>query len=248
MRSRSPKITPPVVPAAVPRLRLWSRLDTVKRRGGAIWIAGAPGSGKTTLVASWLAALRHPTVWLRVDSADEDLATFFHFLAEAMRPRASRRSRLPSLAPGLDPEIFARRYFRALLGGVGKGTVLVLDDLGEVSGDGSALHRVVRVLLEELPRGATVVLASRGEPPSHLRAVADRALLADALDAPSRPRASASGASSPDGSTGSPGRGPRPTWSSCGRGSPRSIRRSHRTSSNRWPEESGGPPERPRPR
>jgi hypothetical protein len=176
MRPRSPKITTPAVPAAVPRRRLWSLLDAVKRRGGAIWIAGAPGSGKTTLVASWLAARRHPSSWLRVDAADEDLATFFHFLAAAVRSSSPRRTRLPSLAPGLDPEVFARRFIRAALGGLRKGTVLVLDDLGEVDG-GSALHQVLRVLLEELPRGSTVVLASRGEPPPPLvRAIAGRAL------------------------------------------------------------------------
>ena len=169
MGLRPAKITPPRAPGAVPRPRLWSRLDAVKRRGGAVWISGAPGAGKTTLVASWLAARRHQTVWLRVDPADGDLATLFHYLAEAARApgRGGGSPRLPTLTPGLDPEIFARRFLRALFAELPTGTVLVLDDLGQVSEE-APLQMVLRVLLDELPDGAAAVLAGRGEPPAAL--------------------------------------------------------------------------------
>jgi hypothetical protein len=164
---RPAKITPPRALGAVPRPRLWSRLDAVKRRGGAVWISGAPGAGKTTLVASWLAARRYRTVWLRVDPADADLATLFHYLAEAVRApgRGGGRPRLPTLALGLDAEIFARRFLRALFAGLPRGTVLVLDDLGQVAEE-APLQMVLRVLVDELPDGATVVLAGRGAPPA----------------------------------------------------------------------------------
>jgi hypothetical protein len=166
LRSRSPKITPPRASAAVARHRLFKLLDGVKRRAGAVWISGAPGSGKTTLVASWLAARRHPTAWLRLDSADGDLTTLLHYLAEAARGRGRRRA-LPALAPGIDREIFARRFVRAVLAGLSRGTVLVLDDLGEVP-DEAPLQLVLRLVLDELPADATLVLVNRGEPPAAL--------------------------------------------------------------------------------
>jgi ATP/maltotriose-dependent transcriptional regulator MalT len=131
-----------------------------------LWIAAPPGSGKTTLVATWLAARRVRTAWLRVDAGDEDLPTFFHHLAIAAR-RAAPRARLPRLEPGLDPEVFARRFFRLLFASLRRRAVLVLDDLDEIAGD-APLQTVLRALLEELPRGAMAVLEARREPPASL--------------------------------------------------------------------------------
>lgn len=169
MGLRLAKITPPRASSAVPRRRLWSRLDAARRRSAAIWIGGPPGAGKTTLVASWLAARRCRPVWLRVDPADEDLATLLHYLGEAARPRCRRPVPAPAMGPGLDPEVVARRYLSRLLTRLPAGTVLVLDDAGHLADDGLAA-RALRVLVEELPTGISAVLVGRGEPPRALAA------------------------------------------------------------------------------
>ena len=52
-RSALGKTTRPSLPGILPRKRLFDLLDEA-RAGGAVWLAGPPGSGKTTLAASYL--------------------------------------------------------------------------------------------------------------------------------------------------------------------------------------------------
>jgi ATP/maltotriose-dependent transcriptional regulator MalT len=164
MAQQLAKITPPRAPGAIRRPWLWARLDGIRRSGGVVWVSGPPGFGKTTLLASWIAERRIRPVWLRVDSGDVEAATLLDYLAEAARAGRRRPLRLPVLAPGLDVEIFARSFCRALLAALPRRAVIVLDDLGEVPAD-APLDLVLRTLVEELPRGATLLLVSRGAPP-----------------------------------------------------------------------------------
>jgi ATP/maltotriose-dependent transcriptional regulator MalT len=165
MAPRPAKITPPRPSGAILRSRLFAPLDEL-REGGALWICGQPGSGKTTLVASWLAARRARSVWLRIDPSDADLATFFHYLASAAAGLGRGRP-LPVLTSEQDVESFARRFIRTLYERMSRGAVLVLDDLHELPPD-APLHGVLRILIEELPSGVAAILVSRGDPPPAL--------------------------------------------------------------------------------
>ena len=69
------KLTAPRPRHAWPRRRLFERLDAARRGGTVIWIAAPAGSGKTTLVASYLQARRLRAVWYRIDAADADPAS-----------------------------------------------------------------------------------------------------------------------------------------------------------------------------
>src|SRR5690606_2680544 len=80
------KLTAPQPNRAWPRARLFERLDAARRGGGIVWIAAPAGSGKTTLVASYLQARRLRAAWYRVDAADADVASFFHYLGQAAKP------------------------------------------------------------------------------------------------------------------------------------------------------------------
>ena len=92
-----------------------------------------PGAGKTSLIASYLAARRLSNLWYQVDAGDADIASFFYYLGQAA-PR--RRRSLPLLTPeyrqGL--AIFTRRFFRELYSRLKTPFVLVFDNYQEVAG------------------------------------------------------------------------------------------------------------------
>lgn len=101
-----------------------------------------------------------------MDAGDADVASFFHFLSSAARSLRPKLA-LPAFTGAEELEPFARRLFRALLAGLPPRPVLVLDDLHEVP-PASAVEDLVRILVEELPTGAAVVLVARGDPPDAL--------------------------------------------------------------------------------
>ena len=157
------KTTRPALAATIARPRLFRWLDGARRRS-AVWVWAPPGAGKTSLVASYLAARKGRTLWYQVDRGDDDVGTFFYYLAQAA-PR--RRPPLPLLTAeyrqGL--AIFARRYFRELYARLRPPFDLVFDDYQEVAPD-AALHLVMGEALEEIPKGVRVIFISRSEPPA----------------------------------------------------------------------------------
>ncbi len=179
--SQLAKIVQPRQAGAVERPRLFKRLNALRRKGGALWIEGAPGAGKTTLLSSWLQSQRVRVLWFKVDEADKDHATFFHYLALAASEVAPSRTPLPSLTAeyGTSEETFARVFFRKLFLALPAGTLLVLDDVQEANGQ---FHGLLRALLEEAVPSIPVYLSSRAAPPpalSRFRASGQLALLAD---------------------------------------------------------------------
>ncbi|NPU83667.1 MAG: AAA family ATPase [Syntrophaceae bacterium] len=114
--AESVKITRPGLSRVVQRSRLFALLDR-KLEKTVVWITSPAGSGKTTLVASYLDARRQPCLWYRCDEGDSDPATFFYYMGLAARKAAPRyRTPLPLLKPqylaGIS--LFARRYFENL--------------------------------------------------------------------------------------------------------------------------------------
>ena len=80
------KLTRPRLRGVLARERLLTLLDA---RRPAIWIAGPPGAGKTTLVASYLEARDLSGIWYQVDAGDFDPATFFYYLGLAAQKAAA---------------------------------------------------------------------------------------------------------------------------------------------------------------
>jgi LuxR family maltose regulon positive regulatory protein len=162
------KLTRPRLHGPVKRDRLFARLDDARNRAASILVAGPPGAGKTTLVASWLEARKLSGIWYQVDSGDTDLASFFHYLGQAAQRRCARATpRLPALTPEYLQNVpaFARRFFRELFRILPAGATLVLDNYQEIPGD-HPFHGMVAEAMEEVPAGATMVVISRHDPPA----------------------------------------------------------------------------------
>ncbi len=168
------KITRPVHLGCLPRTRLFRLLDRA-RKCPIVWVKGPPGSGKSTLVSSYLQARRVPTLWYRVDGGDGDPATFFYYLGMAARAAAGRRKvAIPFLGPEFHASlpVFTRRFFETFYGCLAPGAVAVFDDCQNAP-PASPFLEILLEGIASLPERTGVVLISRSDAPpgfSKLRA------------------------------------------------------------------------------
>jgi LuxR family maltose regulon positive regulatory protein len=131
-------------------------------------VYGPAGSGKTMLVAQWLASVpaERPMAWLSLDADDNDPARFWIYVVEALRSvlpgfgeTALAMLRAPGVAPldGAIPEIV-----NELVDVTGR-SALVLDDYHAIDDD--RIHAGMESLLRHLPPTLRIVITSRAEPP-----------------------------------------------------------------------------------
>ncbi|MEO8007529.1 MAG: hypothetical protein ABI728_03270, partial [Betaproteobacteria bacterium] len=161
------KLSRPRLYDALPRERLFALLDEM-RKHPAIWIAGPPGAGKTTLLCSYLERRKQQAIWYQVDAGDEDLSTFFYYLGEAAKPFARKgQPPLPMLTPEYlqDVKAFSRRFFRELFSRLHDDAIVVMDNYQEIEPD-RFFHQILSEAVNEVPEGLTILVASRGDPPS----------------------------------------------------------------------------------
>ncbi len=160
------KITRPIFPGVFPRERLFDALDQLCQRP-VVWISGPAGSGKTTLVSSYLDRRKIPCLWYQIDPGDNDPPTFFYYLSQAgERSIAPKRKILPPLTPEFTHGIpaFTLRFFEKLCQDLQFPFIFVFDNHQEVPSD-SPLHEIIQNGLSVIPEGVNVFLISRRDPP-----------------------------------------------------------------------------------
>jgi ATP/maltotriose-dependent transcriptional regulator MalT len=171
------KLSRPRLYRVTARERLFRALDGLRERHPMAWVAGAPGAGKSALVASWLEARQLASVWYHVDPGDADPATFFHYLGLAAPVGGRNVPPLPPYAAEYrrDHAGFTRRWFREFFARMAPGSVLVFDDFHDAR-TGHDERAAFAAGLEEIPAGITVVAISRAIAARFARLVARRAV------------------------------------------------------------------------
>ncbi|MFU8770513.1 MAG: hypothetical protein ACNA7H_12295, partial [Desulfotignum sp.] len=172
------KLTRPGLQKTYLRPRLFNILSKVHSQS-ALWISGPAGSGKTTLVNSFLDTEGIDCIWYGVDQTDLDIASFFYYMGkawEASFPAAS--ASLPLLTPEFLREIsiFTKRFFHLFLEPVSSSFAIVLDNY-EATGDGARLHEILRDAIDITAGKITLIICSRTLPPAAFaRSMANRRL------------------------------------------------------------------------
>ena len=171
----SAKITRPAIPGVFPREKLFRLLDSM-RGCPAIWVSAPAGSGKTTLIASYLESRKVSNLWYQVDQTDKDPASFFYYIG--MAARKSGRSRKPM--PLFTAEYlqgfpaFTARYFEGLYQRLKPPHILVFDNCQEAI-DAPSFEEILVQAIPLVPEGTNCVFISRHEPPPRLvRLLANR--------------------------------------------------------------------------
>src|SRR3712207_5241388 len=155
---------PPPQPRVVLRPRLIERLNEGLHRKLTL-ISAPAGSGKTTLVGEWVAAVERPAAWLSLDEGDNDPTRFRSYLVAALQTVAPDigESVLGVLGSPQPPP--TESLLTALLNEISTipdDFVLVLDDYHVV--DARAIDDALVFLLEHLPPRMHLVIATREDP------------------------------------------------------------------------------------
>src|SRR6266516_2490808 len=154
-------------PGFVPRPRLADRLEEGLARG-LVLVCAPAGSGKTVLLADWARRRGRPVAWLSLDAADNDPARFWRHAVAALSQARPGVGELAGRVPGSPAPSSSEGRMTALINKLAAQpaedkAVLVLDDYHLI--DSQPVHEAVLFLLEHLPPGLRLVLASRSDPP-----------------------------------------------------------------------------------
>jgi LuxR family maltose regulon positive regulatory protein len=165
---------PPVQPGLVSRQRLVGKLDEGLQPGKRLVLVSAPaGYGKTTQVREWIQSYQESDIfsaqmqfaWLSLDEGDNDPLRFWTHLVAALQKihrvsqcagsalQSPRPAPIQFILTGLINELILQEGL----------FVLVLDDYHFISNP--QIHTGIAFLVENLPPGLRLVLATRADPP-----------------------------------------------------------------------------------
>ncbi len=152
-------------PELVGRPRLIERVERGARSKLTL-VSAPPGFGKTTLLAAHIAGRAgHATAWLSLDPQDNEPVTFWRHLVAALQ------SAVPGCGAGVeaaleageaaDQPLLARLINE--LSAASCGIDLVLDDYHAI--ERQQIHDGVAFLIERMPPGLRLLIATRSDPP-----------------------------------------------------------------------------------
>ena len=159
------KTTSPALSMVLNRERLFRKLDEGSTRK-AVWIFGPPGSGKTTLMASFIEARKRLSLWYQLDANDADIASFYYYLRQSvMQLKPGSDQPLPEMPANVeDWKYYSQQMFRAVFNRVNEPLMIVFDNYESVPPH-SDIHQIFRQVIDEVPYGSLLVFLSRASPP-----------------------------------------------------------------------------------
>ncbi len=158
------KISRPVVSGILFRDRLFNELEKCLNCP-VVWVSAPAGSGKTSLISSYIENRKSPCLWYKIDPNDSDPVTFFHYLGLAASKVSPQIKNLPVLESEdhCDISSFSHTFFTKLFSQLDQPVILVLDDYQEISED-ILLHDHILEAFKWLSEGSRVIVVSRYEP------------------------------------------------------------------------------------
>jgi len=152
--------------ALVPRQRLTEKLDQGLERNVRLMLVSSPaGFGKSTLLAHWLISSSLPAAWISLDGQDNDPERFLAYLVTAIERvfPGFGSDLLPLVHSGAsDPNRILPLMVNALAS-LTQPLLIVLDDYHLITNP--LIHESLSFVLDNLPAGITVMLATRVTPP-----------------------------------------------------------------------------------
>jgi LuxR family maltose regulon positive regulatory protein len=146
------------------RSRLLEPLNQGFRRKLSL-ISAPAGSGKTTLVSTWLAGCDRAVAWLSLDEEDSDPARFITSLVAALRtvvPNIGEEVLGVFQSPQPPPIEAGLTALVNEISGISGNFVLVLDDYHVI--DAKSVDDALTFLLEHLPQQMHLVITTREDP------------------------------------------------------------------------------------
>ena len=152
------------------REKLTSELTSHQKQSPLIWISAPGGSGKTTLINSYLSKNKKKNIWYQIDEGDADPATLFHYLKlSAAKLSAKDSIALPALTAEYMPGIshFTRRFMDTLASILKPQGSIVFDNLHLLAED-SIFYTLLPVMVDSMQPGQAIIIISRQQPPASL--------------------------------------------------------------------------------
>jgi LuxR family transcriptional regulator, maltose regulon positive regulatory protein len=159
------KLVPPQpAHATVFRQRLLSLLTREVPRSPLTLLSGPAGSGKTVLAATWRQAQGsvRSIGWLTLDDYDDDPATFWCYVVEALSDAGVRLSEVPALVPGEPPPSSLMPCLAADVASCARPVVLIIDNADHIT-DRSILAGL-DLLIQNSAGRLRLVLCARADP------------------------------------------------------------------------------------
>jgi LuxR family maltose regulon positive regulatory protein len=159
------KLAPPdPAHATVPRQRLLAVLTRDVQRSPVTLLSGPAGSGKTVLAASWRQSdgVGRPIGWLNLDDYDDDPATFWSYVVQALSGAGVHLSEVPALVVGEPPPGWLIPCLAADVASCARPVVLVVDNADYITD-----HSIVAgldLLVRHAGNRLRLVLCARADP------------------------------------------------------------------------------------